>query len=165
LQSIKSKPIAKRLAPSLLFAILRVSKTMQKSWPSAPTVHFFPVRVYYEDTDFSGTVYHASYLRFLERGRTEFLRALDIQQAGMAFNFAVRSMSLDYRRPAVMDDALDIETTLLKIGGASIEMAQQILRKSEILLAANVRIAAVANGRATRIPKPILAKLESVLKI
>jgi acyl-CoA thioester hydrolase len=135
---------------------------MQKPWPHPSHAHRFPVRVYYEDTDFSGVVYHASYLRFLERGRTEFLRALDIQHSTISFNFAVRSMTLDFHKPALMDDELAIETALQKIGGASIEMAQRILRKTELLFSAEVRIAAVANGRAIRIPKPILDKLENL---
>jgi acyl-CoA thioester hydrolase len=126
----------------------------------------FPVRVYYEDTDFSGVVYHASYLRFLERGRTEFLRALGIHQTalfadetGGPLAFAVRKMSIEFLKPAKMDDEVLIETAVVKIGGASIEMAQRILRADEPLVAAHVRIAAVSEGRARRLPEAILAKL------
>ncbi len=128
----------------------------------------FPVRVYYEDTDFSGVVYHASYLRFLERGRTEFLRAYGIHQTalfdgetGAPLAFAVRRMNIDFLKPARMDEELLIETGIVKIGGASIEMAQRILRGDEPLVVAHVRIAAVAEGRAQRLPQAILAKLGS----
>ncbi len=130
-----------------------------------PLPQVFPVRVYYEDTDFSGVVYHASYLRFLERGRTEFLRAHDIHQtalfdaeAGGPLAFAVRKMSIEFLKPARMDDELTIETSIAKIGGASIDMAQRILRDKEPLVTAHVRIAAVSDGRAQRLPQAILAK-------
>ncbi len=127
---------------------------------------FFPVRVYYEDTDFSGVVYHASYLRFLERGRTEFLRAHDIHhsalfapEAGGPIAFAVRSMAIDFLKPARMDEVLTVETRVTKLGGASIEMAQRILRGDEALVTAQVRIAVVGHGKPRRLPKAMLAKL------
>ncbi len=123
-----------------------------------------PVRVYYEDTDFSGVVQHVAYLRFFERGRTEFLRARGINQsvlfaAGAPFVFSVRKMSVDYVKPALMDDELCVETSVTKVGGASIEMAQRILRGEEVLTLAHVRIAAVAAGKAQRLPSAILAGL------
>ncbi len=136
--------------------------------PAMNAPQLFPVRVYYEDTDFSGVVYHASYLRFLERGRTEFLRAHGIHHtslfdagAGAPFAFAVRKMSIEFLKPARMDEELTIETRIAKIGGASIEMAQRILRGEEPLVVAQVRVAAVAEGRAQRLPQAILAKLAS----
>jgi acyl-CoA thioester hydrolase len=132
----------------------------------APAPHRFPVRVYYEDTDFSGVVYHASYLRFLERGRTEFLRALGIEHKVIfadggkdSFHFVVRSMAIDFARPALMDDALVVETGLAAIGGASLEMAQRILRQSEVLVTAEVRIAFVAQGKARRLPQDLAERL------
>ncbi|HTJ02164.1 MAG TPA: tol-pal system-associated acyl-CoA thioesterase [Methylovirgula sp.] len=127
--------------------------------------HHFPIRVYYEDTDFSGVVYHASYLRFLERGRTEFLRAQDVHQSalhaadGSPIAFAVRKMAIDFIRPARMDDELIVETRIAKVGGASIEMAQRILRGAEDLIVADVRIAVVSYGKAQRLPPTILTKL------
>jgi acyl-CoA thioester hydrolase len=137
---------------------------MSAATPGAPLL--FPVRVYYEDTDFSGVVYHASYLRFLERGRTEFLRSHGIHQTalfdgetGTPLAFAVRKMNIDFLKPARMDEELLIETAILKVGGASVEMAQRILRGEEPLVTAHVRIAAVAEGRARRLPDQILAKL------
>jgi acyl-CoA thioester hydrolase len=134
---------------------------------ASPSPHRFGVQVYYEDTDFSGVVYHASYLRFLERGRTEFLRALGIHHKAIfagggaeGFHFVVRAMTLDFLKPALMDDVLLVETRTQAIGGASIEMAQAILRGGESLVTAKVRIAVVSGGRARRIPAEILAKLK-----
>ncbi|MBO0733208.1 MAG: YbgC/FadM family acyl-CoA thioesterase [Methylocapsa sp.] len=135
---------------------------------SAATPHRLALRVYYEDTDFSGSVYHASYLRFLERGRTELLRALDIEHskifaAGGArgCHFVVRAMALEFLRPAFMDDLLSVETGIGRIGGASIEMRQAIRRGHEFLLTADVRIALVGGGRARRIPAQIADKLKA----
>ncbi len=134
---------------------------------SAPGTLLLPVRVYYEDTDFSGSVYHASYLRFLERGRTEFLRAHGVDQsalfAGTAAFFVVRAMSLDFLKPARMDDELTVETSIETLGGASLKMAQRILRKSEILLEAKVKIALVAGGRAQRLRGDLIGKLSAPL--
>jgi acyl-CoA thioester hydrolase len=129
--------------------------------------HEIAVRVYYEDTDFSGVVYHASYLRFLERGRTEFLRARGVEHRAIfergeaAYYFAVRAMTLDFRRAALMDDLLAVETRVESIGGASIEMAQAILRGDEILVAARAKIAVVAGGKPIRIPAPLAARLKA----
>jgi acyl-CoA thioester hydrolase len=121
------------------------------------------VRVYYEDTDFSGFVQHVAYLRFFERGRTEFLRAHNINQSELfaagGLVFVVRKMSVDYVKAARMDDELCVETAILKIGGASIEMAQKILRGADLIAAAHVRVAAVAAGRAKRLPMAIRALL------
>ncbi len=124
------------------------------------------IRVYYEDTDFSGVVYHASYLRFLERGRTEFLRAHGVEhrtifESGDAFYFAVYAMTLDFRRPALMDDLLTVETRVELIRGASIEMAQAIWREKDILVSARVKIAVVAGGKAIRIPARLTAALKA----
>ena len=137
--------------------------------PASPVApHRLTVRVYYEDTDFSGVVYHASYLRFLERGRTEFLRALGIGHREIfansgpgAFHFVVRAMTIEFLKPALMDDELCVETHPSAIRGASIDMTQKIRRGGEVLLAAKVRIAIVAGGKARRIPAGILAKLKA----
>jgi acyl-CoA thioester hydrolase len=126
------------------------------------------IRVYYEDTDFSGSVYHASYLRFMERGRTELLRSLNIHQAaihageaGPAFGFVVRAMKIDFLKPARMDDVIAVDTDVVRVGGASAELGQRILRGGELLLTAEVRVAAVANGRPFRLPAGIRAKLQA----
>src|SRR5215470_7145203 len=99
--------------------------------------HVMSVRVYYEDTDFSGIVYHASYLRFMERGRTNYLRLLgadqralfeQVEQEAPGFAFVVRSMQIDFRRPARMDDVLEIVTTPAEVKGASVVLHQQVNR-------------------------------------
>jgi acyl-CoA thioester hydrolase len=119
--------------------------------------HILPVRVYYEDTDFSGVVYHASYLRFLERGRTDFLRLAGVDQStlhaeGAGLIFAVRRMTIDFLKPARMDDVLIVETSTLEVRGASLVIAQAIRREGEAILTADVRVAALAGGRPARIP-------------
>lgn len=130
--------------------------------------HHLAVRVYYEDTDFSGVVYHASYLRFLERGRTEFLRARGIEHqksfangGGGGFHFVVRAMAIDFLKPARMDDMLGVTTLISATGGASIEMWQEIHRTAEVILTAKVKIAVVSGGKAVRIPPQIMAKLDA----
>jgi acyl-CoA thioester hydrolase len=119
--------------------------------------HLLPVRVYYEDTDFSSVVYHASYLRFMERGRTELLRATGVDQSALhgaedALSFAVRRMTIEYLKPARMDDVLTIETRVDEVRGASLVMAQRVLRGDEVLVTADVRVAAISRGRPARIP-------------
>ncbi len=119
--------------------------------------HTLPVRVYYEDTDFSGLVYHAGYLRFLERGRTDYLRLAGIDQSalhagGEGIVFVVRRMLIDYLKPARMDDILVVETRVAELRGASLVMAQRILRDGEPLVTADVRVAALGQGRPARIP-------------
>ena len=122
----------------------------------------FSIRVYYEDTDFSGRVYHASYLRFLERGRTEWLRARGFTQRDLAqtsgVSFAVHSMHIDYLSPALMDDLLKVETAAAAVRGASIEFQQRISRDRKELVAAKVLVAAIRDGRPARIP-PALRSL------
>ena len=123
------------------------------------------LRVYYEDTEFSGRVYHASYLRFMERGRTEWLRALGFEHGALSGEqglvFAVRSLEIEYLAAAVMDDLLRVETRLAGIRGAVIEFAQLILRGSERIAEAKVRVVALKNGRATRIPRELRARLDA----
>lgn len=122
-----------------------------------PSPHLFTLRVYYEDTDFSGFVYHASYLRFMERGRTEYLRSRGIsnsslfaEQDGLAL--VVSRMTLDYLRPAIMDDELTVVTTLEEARGATLRIAQQVRRGDAVLVEAKVLIAAVRGGRIARLP-------------
>jgi acyl-CoA thioester hydrolase len=125
--------------------------------------HRFSVRVYYEDTDFSGIVYHANYLRFIERARTELLREKDIHQgaihAGEKLFFVVARMTLDFMRPARMDDLLTVETRPAKIGAAILELEQIVRRDAEILFSARVFIAVVSDGRPRRLPREIREKL------
>jgi acyl-CoA thioester hydrolase len=120
------------------------------------------VRIYYEDTDFSGRVYHASYLRFLERGRTEWLRARGLEQRELASGgsvvFAVRRIEIDYLRPALMDDLLTIETTIVAIGGATVDFRQSVFRGEEMLAKALVCVVALSNGRPIRLPRDMRAQ-------
>jgi acyl-CoA thioester hydrolase len=127
-------------------------------------VHQLPIRVYYEDTDFSGVVYHASYLRFMERGRTELIRALGVEQRELldgdaALGFAVRHMAIDFLKPAVMDDMLTIETQATAARGATMDVAQRVLRGEEVLVTAQVKVACVGGGRARRIPDGLRRRL------
>jgi acyl-CoA thioester hydrolase len=126
--------------------------------------HILPVRVYYEDTDFSGMVYHASYLRFMERGRTDYLRLLGADQRALfeetekeapGFAFVVRAMAIEFLIPARMDDVLHIVTTPEEVKGASIALKQQVTRDSDTLVEATVRVAFVSGGRARPIPKAL----------
>ena len=114
------------------------------------------VRVYYEDTDFSGFVYHANYLRFLERGRTELLRTLAMGQADLQREadliFVVRRMSLEFLKPARMDDLLTIVTRPSDLRGASMPLVQEVRRDDDLLVRADVTVAAVRGGRAVRLP-------------
>lgn len=127
--------------------------------------HLSNFRVYYEDTDFSGFVYHASYLKFLERGRTEFLRALGITQSKLhrdeaGLFFVVSRLTLDYLRPARMDDELTVATTLTACRGASMRLAQAVRRNDEVLVRAEVTVAAVRDGRPARLPPSLRAALD-----
>ncbi|WP_159729268.1 tol-pal system-associated acyl-CoA thioesterase [Methylosinus sp. Ce-a6] len=130
--------------------------------------HRLTVRVYYEDTDFSGLVYHASYLRFMERGRTELLRDLGLGQrallqgAGGGLFFVVRAMTIDFRKPAQMDDSLCVETIVREVSGASFDLDQRVTRGDETLVSAQVKIAAVEGGRPRRLPSDVRAKFASV---
>lgn len=121
------------------------------------------IRVYYEDTDFSGRVYHASYLRFLERGRTEWLRERGFEQRVMAaaasIVFVVHHLSVDFIKPALMDDLLTIETRISAFGAASIDFAQTILREGAMLSRAKVGVVALREGRPARLP----AEMRSLL--
>jgi acyl-CoA thioester hydrolase len=120
--------------------------------------HRMAVRVYYEDTDFSGVVYHASYLRFMERGRTNYLRFLGADHAALfaeGLAFVVRTMRIEFLKPARMDDMLTIVTAPEEVRGASILLRQEVLRGEETLLEAQVRVACVSGGRARPIPKAL----------
>jgi acyl-CoA thioester hydrolase len=145
------------------------------SWPNLSGVmrdghHVLPVRVYYEDTDFSGVVYHASYLRFMERGRTDYLRLLGIdhralfeqtEQEAPGFTFVVRAMQIEFLKAARMDDVLEILTAPKEVKGASITLRQRVMREGETLIDAHVRVAFVAGGKAQRIPKPLRVAMKA----
>jgi acyl-CoA thioester hydrolase len=123
--------------------------------------HVLPVRVYFEDTDFSGMVYHASYLRFMERGRSDFVRLLGVGHESLAHGdyggeglaFAVRRITIDYLKPGRIDDLLLVETRVAKVGGASGVLAQLVKRGQDVLAKAEVTIVLVSlAGEVRRFP-------------
>jgi acyl-CoA thioester hydrolase len=121
-------------------------------------IHRLPLRVYYEDTDFSGVVYHASYLRFMERGRTEFLRQAGVMQRDLhagpgGFYFVVRRMTIDWMKPALMDDEIVVETSVAELRGASMVMNQVVKRGDETLVTGEVVVVGVRDGKAARLPE------------
>jgi acyl-CoA thioester hydrolase len=126
--------------------------------------HTMQVRVFYEDTDFSGVVYHASYLRFMERGRTNYLRLIGADHRALfeaaekdapGFAFVVRTMTIDWLKPARMDDVLTVVTAPEEVKGASIMLLQQCRRGEDLLCEARVRIAFISGSRARPIPEPL----------
>jgi acyl-CoA thioester hydrolase len=126
--------------------------------------HRFALRVYYEDTDLAGIVYYANYLKFIERGRSEWVRGLGIDQGKLKAEtgvvFAVRRVLADYLKPAVYDDALVVETRLQSLGNARIDLQQSVLRGDEVLFTAEVTLVCMsADGKAARIPQALRAAL------
>jgi acyl-CoA thioester hydrolase len=134
--------------------------------------HFLTVRVYYEDTDFTGIVYHANYLRYMERGRTNYLRLIGADHRALfeatekeapGFAFVVRSMTLDFLKPARMDDILEVVTEPEVVKGASITLRQKVMRSEDLLVDASVRVAFISGGRARPIPKPLRLAMKADL--
>jgi acyl-CoA thioester hydrolase len=125
--------------------------------------HVLPLRVYYEDTDFSGVVYHASYLRFMERGRSDRLRLIGFEQGdlfeatraehGQGLAFVVRAMQIEFLRAGRVDDVLEVWTWPQEVRGASLTLHQDVRRGAEVLVSARVKLACVAGGKAVRIPE------------
>jgi acyl-CoA thioester hydrolase len=127
----------------------------------------WPIRVYYEDTDSGGVVYHSNYLNFMERGRTEWLRTLGYQQDVLREQeeilFAVHSMDLKFRQPARFNDTLQVESTLTQLAGASMTFEQKIVRDKELLCDAKVRIACLDchTFKPKQIPMKIRLEMQS----
>ncbi len=125
----------------------------------------WPIRVYYEDTDSGGVVYHSNYLNFMERARTEWLRALGFEQTvlkdELGVIFVVHSMNITFKKPACFNDLLQVKSHLVKKGHGSIEFIQTILRDEQVLLEANVKLACVdvASFKPLGIPTIIKEKL------
>lgn len=122
------------------------------------TEHRFPVRVYFEDTDLSGVVYHANYLRYMERARSDMLRLAGIDQRAVheagEGAYAVSSLAIRYRRPARLDDALVVVTRLTQVRAASVDIHQRVMRGAEILSEADVMAALVGtSGKPKRQPR------------
>jgi acyl-CoA thioester hydrolase len=128
--------------------------------------YVWPLRVYWEDTDAGGVVYYAAYLRFMERARTEWLRALGFEQDALRAQagvvFAVRRVEVDYRAPARFNDALEVSVRLRRIGGASLTVEQTVMRGVVPLAAARATLACVeaAHFKPARIPVSLLHALE-----
>jgi len=133
-----------------------------------PAGHELRQRVYFEDTDFSGRVYHARYLHFMERGRTDFLRLLGIVHTELARSglvFAVRRMTIDFLKPAAIDDVLTISTELAAVRGASVELRQSVTRDKDTLVSAHVTVALIgAGGRPARLPEAVRSAFQSCLQ-
>ena len=146
---------------------------MTEQWPDISgrfegRVHRLPIRVYYEDTDFSGAVYHANYLKFCERARSDCLRLLGIHHSEMhgTASFVVRRMVCDFRKPALIDNLLEVETRFVEFAGARMELTQTVMRASEKLFEAQVTVALVdGQGKPKRLPsemtKTFLSRVES----
>ncbi|MGV8831326.1 MAG: tol-pal system-associated acyl-CoA thioesterase [Devosia sp.] len=128
------------------------------------SAHKFPIRIYYEDTDFSGNVYHAAYLKFFERGRTEFLRDAGIHHTELAAQgvaFAVRSMEISFDGAAHIDDLLSVTTEATSTTGARLLLQQTILRGDTVLTRAQVMVVAIkTSGGPARMPAAIRALIE-----
>ncbi|WP_284163600.1 tol-pal system-associated acyl-CoA thioesterase [Frigidibacter sp. SD6-1] len=126
--------------------------------------HIFPIRVYYEDTDLAGIVYYANYLKFIERGRTEWVRSLGVDQGRLkreeGIVFAVRRVEADYLKPARFDDELTVLTRPVGATGARIQLEQEVLRAGERLFTAQVTLVCLTEtGQAARLPADIRRKL------
>ena len=126
--------------------------------------HRLPVRVYYEDTDAVGVVYHATYLRFAERARTETLRCLGLEhgslRAHFGLAFTVRRCVVDYLAPARLDECLEVRTRLVRLGGASLDLEQWIVRDQRLLVRLDVRLALISSAlRAVRLPQALIDAL------
>ena len=129
----------------------------------------FPLRVYYEDTDLSGVVYHATYLRFMERGRSEFLRSAGLRHQGLLdadepLVWAIRQIAIDYRRPARVDEALEVHTKVDGLSGVRMRLNQEIRRGDDLLTSAEVEACVVTlDGSPRRIPGHVAEKLAAFM--
>lgn len=128
--------------------------------------HLLTLRVYYEDTDFGGVVYYANYLKFIERGRTEALRALGVDQVALkaaGLVFVVRRLTADWLAPARFDDLLEVATEVTEVGGASLRMRQEVRRGGVALFRAAVQVACMDEaGRPRRLPAEVRARLPAL---
>ena len=150
---------------------------MAERWPDlagriVDGVHVLPVRVYYEDTDFSGFVYHANYLKFCERGRSDCLRLLGIHHHELDWHetegrmgFVVRRMVCDFLKPARIDEVLEVESRFAGLSGARIDIDQRVIRADDTLFQATVTAVLVdGRGRPKRFPRSIIARLAELIR-
>jgi acyl-CoA thioester hydrolase len=129
--------------------------------------HILPLRIYYEDTDAQGIVYYANWLRFLERGRTELLRLLGLEHGALraerGIHWVVRRCTIDYLKPARLDETIDIVTGCGEMRGASLDMIQEARRGEDLLVRAELLIACMSDsGRPARLPTQARAALHTV---
>jgi len=130
-------------------------------------VHHWPLRIYYEDTDSGGVVYHSNYLKFMERARTEWLRDFEIDQKLLKDNlnlmFVVHEIDIKFMRPAIFNDEIEVQTKLEKLGSVKIELEQKIFRSTEILIESRVVVASVNSFsmKPMRIPNEIKLLMEN----
>ncbi len=129
--------------------------------------HVLPLRIYYEDTDAQGIVYYANWLRFLERGRTELLRLIGLEHSALrahsGIDWVVRRCTIDYLKPARLDDIIDIVTGCGEMRGASLDMIQEARRGDEVLVSAELLIACMGGkGRPVRLPAEARTALQTV---
>ena len=143
--------------------------TMPDTWPDIAgrrdgPLHELPVRIYYEDTDAGGVVYHSNYLKYCERARSDCLRLLGIHQRQFeAMNFVVRRMVCDFLKPARLDDLVTVETRFLSMAGARLELDQKVVLGADILFQAAVTVALIDGaGRPKRLPPGMVAALNSL---
>ncbi|MEL7214333.1 MAG: tol-pal system-associated acyl-CoA thioesterase [Pseudomonadota bacterium] len=134
------------------------------------TPYLSTIRVYYEDTDMAGVVYYANYLKYLERGRSDAVRAAGMEQLAMRdvhdLVFVVRRVEAEYLRPARFDDVLTVETGLGEMSGARFTMPQRVLRGDEVLLTAQIGVAVMTTGgKPRRLPAEMRAAFASLFKI
>jgi acyl-CoA thioester hydrolase len=128
--------------------------------------HVLPVRVYYEDTDFTGVVYHGAYVRYFERGRSEMLRVMGLDHARLLAldtptAFTVVRLAIDFKRSARIDDALTVRTIYERVKGPRLFVAQRIMRGDELITEAQVEVACIdLAGRARRPPASLLAAVQ-----
>lgn len=138
--------------------------------PADDDTFCWPARVYWEDTDAGGVVYHARYLAFMERARTEWMRARGWGQEALRARddlvFVVRAMEIDFRAPARLDDQLQVSVALVECRGASFVVAQQVLRGDSVLIEAKVRVAALtaSSFRPRPIPEPLQSELKQLVE-
>jgi acyl-CoA thioester hydrolase len=146
---------------------------VSSNWPDLAgriegQTHVLPIRIYFEDTDFAGYVYHANFLKFCERGRSDFIRLLGIEHQGLASPeeeepavFVVRGIEIDYLKPGRLDDVLEVVTRCAQVGGASLVLDQEVRRGDTVLARGRVTVVLVsASGKPQRIGTLIRGALE-----
>jgi acyl-CoA thioester hydrolase len=146
--------------------------TVKSDWPDlagrlVDGGHLLPIRIYFEDTDFSGVVYHAAFLRFMERGRSDMIRLMGVNHEALAkgaygepLAFAVRRIEIDFYRPARIDDLIEVHTKPAHAGGARLVLEQQVKLGDTVLVAAKVTVVMInLEGKARRMPATLRSTL------